>query len=470
MNARVAGAIVVAIAGCSVNSLRTNEQSGAERLFALSANWPAFVQAPPGQPPRGAIDILFVVDNSTSMTPLQQQLAAGFASFMNVIDNLPGGTPDLHIGVVSSDVGAGEDLIQNCNGRGGDQGRLQFAPRGACTQTNLDPDAHFIALRTDANGSRITNYAGSALSQVFGCIAVLGDAGCGFEQPLASVKRALGGDGRPPPAENQGFLRDAALLAVVLLSNEDDCSVAPGVPLFETMTNRTISSQLGPLSSFRCNEFGHLCAGRRPPRTATGVMQDCESNESEGFLESVSSFVAFLRSIKRDPAKVFVASVAGPPTPYQVHVTPPLITDTADWPEIGHSCAGADGAFADPAVRLAQLTGSLGPYGRFESICADGMSTPLQRIATGVTAPLDRSCVARPSAEDTCQVVDRWVESDGIKQAAVLPRCADMPGATPCWSLVDDLRSCPATTAQRLRIDRGGAAIPTGLMTAIDCG
>jgi len=465
MNGKVAWAAALAACGCSVQTLVTSEQSHAERVFTLTANWPAFAQAAAGKAPRGAVDILFMIDNSSSMAPLQQQLAAGFDAFMSIIDGLPGGTPDLHIGVVSSDMGVGDDSIASCNGQGGDRGSLNDVPRGACTQTNLDPHDHFIALRTEADGSRSANYTGSTLSEVFGCIARLGETGCGFEQPFSSVKHAL--DPALAPPNNLGFLRREAFLAVIMITNEDDCSANPGVSLYDTSSNLSITSPLGPLTNFRCNEFGHLCGGYHPPRTATGPLQGCESNEAEGYLESVSSFVAFLRGLKSDPARVFVASVAGPATPYQVHVRPPSFPDTADWPEIGHSCSTVDGGFADPAVRLNQLTESLGPYGRFESICGDSMYTPLRRIAATMTRPLRDACVSRPSSPPACQVVDRWTDGDGIKHAAVLPSCADASGITPCWSLVDD-PSCRATE-QHLAVDRGGASVPTGLMTAIDC-
>jgi hypothetical protein len=468
MNGKVARAAVAVLAacGCSVQTLVTSEQSHAERVFALTANWPAFAQAPAGKFARGAVDILFMVDNSSLMAALQQQLAAGFAAFMTILDGLPGGAPDLHIGVVSSDMGAGDDSISGCNGQGGDRGRLQFAPRDGCMQANLDPDAHFIALRATPDGGRTANDSGASVAEVFGCIARLGQAGCGFEQPFSSVRHAL--DPALAPPENLGFLRREAFLAVVMVTNEDDCSASPGVPLFDTTSNRDIASQLGPLTNFRCNEFGHLCAGVHPPRTATGELTDCTSNETEGYLESVASFAAFLRGLKGDPAQVFVASIAGPPTPYQVHVRPPDIPDSADWPEIGPSCTTADGASADPAVRLNQLTESLGPYGRFEPICGDSMYTPLRRIAVLMTRPLRDACVARPSTPAICQVVDRWVDDNGLKHAALLPSCAQAPGATPCWSLADGNRSC-GTTEQHLEIARGGALVPAGLMTAINC-
>src|SRR4051794_10446673 len=210
MRGKVAWAAVLAACGCSVQTLVTSEESHAERLFALTANWPAFAQAPAGEFPRGAVDILFMVDNSSSMAPLQQQLAAGFDAFMTIIDGLPGGAPDLHIGVVSSDMGAGDDSIARCDGQGGDRGRLQYVARDSCTQTNLDADARFIALRTNPDGSRTTNYGGATLTQVFGCIARLGQVGCGFEQPFSSVRHAL--DPALAPPDNLGFLRREAFL------------------------------------------------------------------------------------------------------------------------------------------------------------------------------------------------------------------------------------------------------------------
>jgi hypothetical protein len=400
------------------------------------------------------------------MAALQQQLAAGFDAFMTIIDGLPGGAPDLHVGVVSSDMGAGDGSIDGCSAVGGDAGRLQFVPSSDCPSMSFDGGARFLSRRTEADGTRVTNDGDASLSQAFGCIARLGESGCRFEQPFSSVKHAL--DPALAPPENGGFLRREAFLAVIMIANEDDCSAAPGVPLYDTTANLTIASQLGPPTNFRCNEFGHLCGGRHPPRTATGELQGCESNETEGYLETVSSFAAFLRGLKPDPAQVFVAAVAGPATPYQVRVTPAPFADQADWPEIGPSCTTADGGSADPAVRLNQLTESLGPYGRFEAICGDSMYTPLRRIAAALTKPLRNACVARPSSQAACQAVDRWVDGDGNKQATVLPSCAEAPGVTPCWSLTDGDRSCRATE-QHFEIDRGVAPLPPGLMTAIDC-
>jgi hypothetical protein len=53
------------------------------------------------------LDVVFVVDNSGSMTEEQQKLVDNFPLFIQQLEQLPGGMPDLHIGVVSSDVGIG---------------------------------------------------------------------------------------------------------------------------------------------------------------------------------------------------------------------------------------------------------------------------------------------------------------------------------------------------------------------------
>jgi hypothetical protein len=189
------------------------------------------------------------------------------------------------------------------------------------------------------------------------------------------------------------------------------------------------------------------------------------SNDN-GRLESVSQFVTFLRNLKGDPGKVFVATVAGPGGKLDITLKNPPISTDGQWPDIAPSCTGGDGVTrAYPGVRLDNMTRLLGARGVFASICDDTMDGPLSQIARIMTGPLAPACVA--PASDTCNVVERWVDADHVRHAAQIPGCADSGGATPCWSATSDA-AC-ADGMQRLSVDRGGAAAPAGVMTAFDC-
>lgn len=207
------------------------------------------------------LDLLFVVDNSGSMAEEQDNLTANLPVFINVLETIEGGLPNVHIGVISTDVGAGPFAISGCQGTG-DNGAL-LVGAAACAPTG----ANYIEDISDGAGGRITNYPGT-LAQAFSCNASLGATGCGFEMQLESMCRALNGSN----GANAGFLRDTAFLGVVFLTDEDDCSTED-TQMFDTSQN-SIDSELGFLSSFRCNEFGVTCEtgndNPRAPGTRTG--------------------------------------------------------------------------------------------------------------------------------------------------------------------------------------------------------
>src|SRR5687767_5682802 len=69
------------------------------------------------------LDLLFVIDNSGSMEQEQASLARNFPLFMRELTNA--GLPDLHLGIVSTDFGAGGLQDGGCSGLG-DQGRFRF--------------------------------------------------------------------------------------------------------------------------------------------------------------------------------------------------------------------------------------------------------------------------------------------------------------------------------------------------------
>jgi hypothetical protein len=328
------------------------------------------------------LDILFMIDDSTSMKPLQSRLAGGIPSFMTVLQGLPGGLPDLHVAVISSSLGAGAyGDVPGCGpgSPGDDAGKFQHLP--GC---GLAPSQSFV--KASAAGTS-DNFTGT-LASVVGCLTQLGDGGCGFEHQLESTRQALIRSLQPNDPDNAGFLRDDAYLAVIMLTNEDDCSVPADSQLFNTAVS-SVNDQppLGGLWSYRCNEFGHVC-DQPLPHFATGLpttLTNCRSAEkTDGLyhLTPVADFVSFLLAV-RAPDHLFVAALTGPPQPYTVHARAAQFANgsTEMQPEISHSCTAADGSYADPAVRLGQFIGSFGPNGAFESLCADDLGASVTRIA-----------------------------------------------------------------------------------------
>ena len=394
------------------------------------------------------VDILFLVDDSSSMAAAQATLRQSFGRFASALRALPGGLPNVHIGVVSSDMGAGDGSIAGCVGTG-KGGVFQYLPRGTCTSTDLQAGATFIS---DVGGTK--NYTGN-LEDVLGCMSALGESGCGFEHQFAAITRALGADGKgSPPAENAGFLRPDAYLAIIMLTNEDDCSAADGVPLFDTSQNLTLGSQLGPPSNFRCNEFGHICDLGPPSRNApngvvtdTKTYQNCVSAENAGLLKTVGDAAAQIKALKADPSgQIFVASIQGPATPYQVHWKTPSTTDSGPWPEVTHACTAANASFADPGVRTAELVAQFGANGLLSSICDADFGTALEQVAARIGMALSGRCIteaiaddpARPGYQPQC-TAQMWTSVNALQ---AVPSCADNGGTAPCWSLSTDGAGC----------------------------
>ena len=58
------------------------------------------------------VDLLFMIDDSSSMRLSQESLLRNFPVLMTALENMPGGLPNVHIAVVSSDMGAGDGSIR----------------------------------------------------------------------------------------------------------------------------------------------------------------------------------------------------------------------------------------------------------------------------------------------------------------------------------------------------------------------
>ncbi|HLK92115.1 MAG TPA: MYXO-CTERM sorting domain-containing protein [Polyangia bacterium] len=380
---------------------------------------PALVAAvsPPDPIDPGNLDILFVIDDSPGMLPMQQKLYDQLPSFFNALGSLPAGLPYLHVGVITADMGAPGDAaaMLGCT-TVGNGGELQGALRGACTAGAPEAGATYLS---SINGA--ANFTGS-ISDALQCIFPLGWNGCPFQQPLAAIARALNADGAVPAILNPDFLRADAALAIVILTNQDDCSAPTMTPLYSLNGGHdNLTNALGPLGHYRCNEFGHLCADAlpggpvniQPPEmppsdhggTATAPTYDltrCIPNDTGGLLTPVSKLVTEIRALKADPDhRIMVAAIAGPAAPYTVEWLPATGTDIPPtgelWPRIQHACGPAsadlnlaapqvttDGSFGDPGVRVAQFVQSFGDNGSLASVCDGTYGPALQAFLTNL--------------------------------------------------------------------------------------
>jgi hypothetical protein len=420
-----------------------------------------------------SLDVLFVMDNSSSMVPLQQLLASNFQSLVVPLEQVAGGLPSLHLGIVSTSMGAGIfSDVDGCNPERleNDDGDFHFLGRNPPGCSALIPGERFIV--AGATGNNFANPS-NTIAQVFGCMALLGSTGCGFEHPFFAIQRALEKGEDPSDPSNGGFLRPDAHLAIVMLTNEDDCS-APGSDLFNPGQTSNADPLGGLQTGYRCIEFGYLCNGQPPPRniTAPTALQSCTSAEERGRLVPVKAMADYIKSFKSAPSKIFVGAIAGPPQPVQVELRPNIQTASGNresQPAVAHSCTTAGEVFADPGVRVAELVRAFGPTGFLANVCA--LDAPLMtRLGqalgrfVGEDGCIGTSLPLRADGTPDCFATETTVRPSGT-QTVELPACG---GAFPCW------RISPGTScASRFEVCRDPACAPTrsdaGVTASLHC-
>lgn len=155
---------------------------------------------------RLAVDLLVVVDRTPSMADQDDRLRATLRQFAYVLSTIDGGPVDLHVGIVTTDLGAAG--VPGCSARG-DAGA--FVDPRSC-----GVDGWF--LRDDGDGAR--NHPGD-LAEAMACLGAMPLSSCPVSQPLAAIVASL--DGSSP--RNDGFRRSHARLAVIIISDGDDCSL-----------------------------------------------------------------------------------------------------------------------------------------------------------------------------------------------------------------------------------------------------
>lgn len=206
----------------------------------------------------------------------------------------------------------------------------------------------------------------------FACLSAVGTCSIGAstfpERGLDSLYTAL----RPDSDLNRGFLRPDALLLVVFVSDDDDCSVgADG--------------------------------------TARLSGESCWGSEAEALAE-VADFYDFMTTrVKNSPEQVMAAAIVGP------------VPIGFEWtgPEYSCSQAGDDSGtrLATAGDRYTRFVRSFGHRGVVGSICEADFSPILDQVTRAVSRSLGQTCLTSPpkactpGAENDCGLGTECVQA-----------------------------------------------------------
>jgi len=440
--------------------------------------------------PERAVDILFMIDNSPSMDPKQTALANNFPKMISVLESLPDGLPDVHIGVVSSNMGAGNGAMGGACGQGlGDMGLLwgndpnnlvASVAAGGEYFTNVDPNHPTPpALIADGCGlkpgerwiedlqnpdpnipGRVQNYTNVKLEDVFSCLAkAVGVRGCGQEHQLQATRVSL-----IPQSfnqENLNFVRKDAYLAIVLITDEDDCSATNLDNQNDDMFNMATKRDPNDTTSLRCAARGHLCNNAAIPNfdhvagyTGTGPythdFNDCSAkvmldpkNPDYVYMPliDVPDIIQNIKDIKGAnwAQKILVSGIIGwPPGPNDTNL--PSTVKTYDQYRIDKDptslpagqqnlwdympiCEDPNQTSADGNIykgfgglRLKMFIDAFGKNGQVFSICNSDFTNAMLQIGNAIVQVLKPGCVQYPLidtksatavTEPECQVIDR---------------------------------------------------------------
>ena len=390
--------------------------------------------------PNPDLDLLFVIDDSASMTDKQNAFTQAFPAFLAQLATIPGGMPNLHLGVVSSDMGTkgsaveepGPAIAGNCS-NSGKAGQL-------LTGTATLADSPFAIVNRD--GSQ--NFTGS-VEETFRQMASLGASGCGFEQHLHAMRASFA------HPMNAGFIRSSANLAVIILGDEDDCSILDP-KLFEVS-----EEQFGPLQSFRCFEQGVECAPDAPREL--GAKQGCRPRATSPFVEDIAPFRAALLAQKAgDARKLMLGAILGTADAVGVEQRDlngmPLLA-------VKHSCSipmpSGFPLVADPPVRMAALLDSFPGRTSLSTVCAADLAPSVTQIGKAVKRLVNDPCLEKPLANPAapdCVVED--IRDSAPDAPVAIPSCASSGEDVDCYELVPDA-TC-GETSLRLSVARATPA------------
>ena len=424
------------------------------------------------------VDILFVIDNSGSMGEEQALLANNIASFIEVLE-AEDVEANYRIGITTTDNGniwcplgtttpeGGKLVMSSCKERLGDflfnNGEIDvqdLACNDICTlssaeleilptTTDFDPTPKPRPWLEHIEG-RKNLPDGTSSAEAFKCFGPQGINGCGFESQLESMYLSLQRAESAGEAE-YGFMRTTAILAVVFVTDEADCSANNAyAEIFEQDGNKVFWSD--PSASFPtsavCWNAGVECFGDPSNYdSCEPVNKDVNGNsgvpDADAVLYPMSRYYDLLDGIEQqkkdfnESQEVIVALIGGVDAQgnavyRNVGDTDPEFQDNFG---IGPGCTAAGDVSAVPPVRLRDFV-NRHTEGNMFSICSDDYSAALGAIADRIRTQIRPACYtqcvadtdpATPLVEPNCTVTE---DPPGADNEVVLQECQrDAAGA-----------------------------------------
>jgi hypothetical protein len=272
------------------------------------------------------------------------------------------------VSVITTDMGVGDNAgVIGCTMGSGDDGLFIGTSRSTaagCAGLTVGPPP-WLDLRGGTDPTMFT--------QQFACLAELGTNGCGYEQQLEASYRALI-DHRAAGGPHDGFLRDNSIVAIVYVTDEDDCSTTDDALFATTPAAMTM--------------YGH-------PRTRCFIHAD--------LMHPVSRYVTAFRNLALDRAgDVLVAAITGVPrelvsNPDDIDYDALLADedmqfrlDPADMTQLLPACAFGGAGNAIPARRIVELVSEFAETGDgvVQSICQPDLRPAIEVIARLIASRL----------------------------------------------------------------------------------
>jgi len=373
--------------------------------------------------PQRALDLLILIDDSTSMLDEQAKLQEQVPRLVNLLltggEDTDGSTPvgtfpaieSLHVAIITPDLGYSTVPPTNftqptdftpppqctLNSGAGKAGFMQVdgftgIPREPCSAVTPPQDTLYLNFPEP-------NFTAADLVSDVECLTGQQD-GCGFEQQLEAILES------DRNTANFGFNREDALLAVILITDEDDCSTTdPRV--FDTVITEGNPYE-GPLTT----------GGALQPNLRCWAHNDA--------LQLVDRYVEEIGKLKSDPSQIVFAAITGIPEDstldrenfdtdedrYTAILAHPAMEEKPDpdrFPDAANqslapactATVGVDESIAFPGRRIVETMSGLAESNNgigtvVESICADDYAPALNAIVDRIAAALRQLCLPRP--------------------------------------------------------------------------